>query len=150
MPIAKSSGNNRKRIDALRMVLDTIRATPGGLSVAQLNKAMNIADSTGKAYLKELMEGRCITRSQYKPEGQHPYSRYTVCATQAHIFKFLDSLRYCPVPPQKMSQAERMQRDPSRHFHVADDDEPVKVRVPHVRIPAPDPLLAMFYGIAPA
>lgn len=150
MPIPKTSGANRKRINALQLVLKLIREAPGGLSVAQLNAAMNISESTGKGYLRALLEGGCVTRKVCKEDRAHPRSIYKVCGTQAHIYKFMESLRYCPTLPPKMTQEQRMAHDPARHFHVADDDEPVKVRVSRPRCPPRDELVAAIFGPAQA
>ena len=38
--------------------------------------------------------------------------------------------------------------DPSRHFHIISDDTYYAVKVPHKRIPAPDPVLAHLFGLA--
>lgn len=153
MPIANTSGNNAQRI---KKVAQTITLIQNGreLSARELADLMHCSDSTMKGYLLALVDGEIVTKRLDKVIRQHPCMRYTVIAGDVQIAAFLESLKFDPKktcqPPPKQTQEERMAKDPSRRFHVLNDDEPVKVRVSRMRIPAPDPLLAQFFGMAGA
>ncbi len=147
MPIAKTSGRNRVRIEALRMALEVINNTPGGMSVAQLTDAMNLSETGAKNYISTLMRGGCLSREVVKEEGRHPHAVYVVIASQAHIDLFMETLRYAaPNSPTFGMKDAPVQPTPIRHVHVAADDEPVKVKASRQRpVPYAD-LPREFFG----
>lgn len=156
MPIAKSSGNNMKRIDAVKRAIGYIQTSIGGITIRELADMMTLSESTIKGYLWALLESKIVSRGTDKKESKHPVSRYRVIANADQINDFIDSLKYDlsrtrqPRPKAPRSQEQRMAKDPSRHFHVANDDEPVRVRISRLRVPAQWDVLAVFFGMAPA
>lgn len=162
MSITQSSGNNAKRIVALRALIDLLRTTSNGLSILDICEKMKLSESGAKGYMHTLLGGSLVERTVLKEENRHPRSVVRLTATQLEIDIFLKTLRYVPgVPtpkfkappgPEKVAKAreprDRLTSDPSRHFHVLGDDEVVTVRKPHVRIPPRDELLAALFGPA--
>ncbi len=156
MPIAKSSGNNARRIEAVKQTISYIKASVGGLCVREMADLLKVSDSTIKGYVYALLGGQIVTREVRKEDAQHPTSYFVCDATDEQIAAFIEQLRYDPSkasqprPRAPKTQEQRMAQDPRRHFHIADDDEPVKVRISRSRVPEQWPLLAQFFGMAEA
>jgi hypothetical protein len=164
MPASKTSGGNANRIAALKKVTELLRAAPGGLSHLDIVDAMKCSDSGAKGYIYALLAGNLIERRTVKDPNRHPRTMHFLIATALEVDVYLQTLVYKPglptpvfkAPPHdkkiaaKKPQPNRMERDPTRHFHVAGDDEPFHVRVPHVRIPPRDELVAALFGPAKA
>jgi predicted transcriptional regulator len=153
MPLARSSGNNAKRIEAVKQTISYIQLAGGGLSVRDLADLLKVSDSTVKGYLWAMLDGQIVTRKVHKDDAKHPTARYTVTANEQQIRDFIETLKFDPSktlqprPRAPKSPEQRMAQDPGRRFHIAGDDEPVKIRISRQKLPDPDPLLAAFYGM---
>lgn len=162
MPRAFTSGGNSRRVTALYTLIDLLRAAGDGLSVGDICEKMKLSESGAKGYMHTLLAGNLVERTVLKEENRHPRSVIRLTATQLEIDIFMQTLRYVPGKPTPKFKAppaakkvaavkaprDRLTRDPARHFHVLGDDEAVPVRVPHLRIPQRDELLAALFGPA--
>lgn len=147
------SFKSRLRQKMLLQIIQAIKESGQGMSRSMLMSKFDICETSAKDYTGVLHKGGILTRTKVKAEGSYPEFLYTVIASDGAIGDFLNSasmMRPRPVPPKQKSQEERLISDPSRHFHVAADDEPIKVRKQHVRIPPRDPLDVALFGEARA
>lgn len=153
MPVANTHAGNARRTVRLREMVDIIRAGEVQFTVKTVHEKMpDLGETCVKNYLRLLVGFNVLAKRLVKTDRQHPTTYFSVCASPEFVADILKQLTYdtsrpMPKPPGTKPQAERLVSDPSRHFHLAADDEHVTVRIPHKKhIPASDPLLAAFFG----
>lgn len=140
MPIARTSGQNRMRIAAVRKCIEILRDSPEALSIKDIAERMGASISAVKGYLWALLQGDVVDRSMYKADARHPYAVYTYCSTHEQAEAFMKTMEYDPTkailarPKAPRSIAERLAKEPSRHVHLAEDDEAIKVRISKQRV----------------
>jgi DNA-binding transcriptional ArsR family regulator len=128
--------NVRKLIAALRH---------GPLLRDEIRDLLGLSASGNNKYIALLREAGVIEMMGYvNPVGNSPgHPLYRLNRDAAVVDAYLRSL-------EEGSAKLVTLKDTSRHIHRLRDDGPESVFVPKRGIPAPDPVLAAFYGIAQA
>lgn len=132
----RRDGNVRLILDMLHhgsMLKDDIRDTMH-LSQSGINKYCQLLRHAGVIEIE-----RCINRTRFSP-GTPVFRLARERGVVDAYLKSLDEggVRKAPA------------KDPTRHVHRLEDEGPYPDRLPTISIPAPDPLLAHFFGMSTA
>jgi hypothetical protein len=139
-----------RRVDNMRKIVDHMRNDE--LAFIDIQGLLQFSPSGARKYIRELVAFGAIEVARIESEqgvGNLHYQKtyYKLCDDESVIDKLFEMLGSGPQRAITDMPKKRLCSDPDRHFHIMSDDVNYQVRVPHKKIPAPDPLLAAFFGI---
>lgn len=133
-------GRTAERIAKIRKLLAALLCRPQSrdevgnlLQVSPSGVRKYLADLRGKVEQVDIAGRACVRLAMSIDEAR----------------AYLASLIVPPRPPRTRTALSVAKRDPSRHFHIMEDDEYHQVRVLR-KIPQHDPLTVRFFNLAPA
>lgn len=128
--MATASEVSKNRADRLRRIIGLIASSTNGMRIQEVAPIVGLVVSSAKTDFQALANAGII-KSRIEG-GARRVAIYTVIAEQ----QVIDNFFAMDVRRQRRASKpqDRVNRDPTRHFYVAGDDENVKIRVPHVRV----------------
>jgi len=150
----------QKRVENIKAIIANMFAH-GRMGRDEINLFLGMSPSGGRKYIRELVEAKAITVVDFEPS--HPNGNYG-----APIFGLVDDpqaieafLKELDNMPKNLTQRramvdhnstgprmQKVQAEDGRSIHMLRDDVEHKPRAVRFRIPAPDPVLAAFFGLA--
>lgn len=145
-----------RRADNIRSIIDTLRQVE--MTRVDIQTLLKMSPSGGRKYTRELLESGVMmvahTEVAPTPSAKGHDQRidyFKLTEDEDLIDKLLAAIVQSRAKKAEKSGPPKtrvLTGDPTRHFHVLADDVHYQVKVPHKKIPAPDPLLAHFFGRA--
>lgn len=144
----RSTVATRARVQNFTRLIDMLRG--GRMLRDEIGEFLGMSPSGRRKYILELRKGGVIELAGFIDatrwcEG-HPF--FALTGDEAVIADFLSKLAL-PALDEPRLVIPRPSREPGRHVHILRDDVE-HVAKPRFKIPAPDPLLAHFFGFAGA
>ena len=152
----------RKRADNMKALIENLRAV-GTMGRDEFGLFLGFSPSGGRKYLRELTEDEMIHIVGFEEvmkNGQPGAPTYALNKDAAVVDAYLLKLEKMPqnlterrAQVDHTSAGPRMQKvqaEDGRQVHMLRDDVEHKPRSARFKIPAPDPVLAHFYGFAGA
>lgn len=145
-----------RRADHIRNIIARMRNSE--LTFADIQQILCMSPSGARKYVRELLSAEVIVidRSEHIRRiagkgSEQMIHYYKLTDDESKIDKLLAALS-APRAEKKKEEEPRkrvLTGDPSRHFHIMEDDTHYPVKTQR-KVPAPDPLLAAFFGMAGA
>lgn len=142
-----------RRADHIREIVALMRTKE--LTFADIQEVLCMSPSGTRKYVRELLSSDVIVidRSEHIRRiagkgSEQMINYYKLTDDESKIDKLLAALS-APRAEKKKEEEPRkrvLTGDPSRHFHIMEDDTHYPVKTQR-KVPAPDPLLAAFFGI---
>jgi hypothetical protein len=143
-----------RRFENINAIISTLRQCE--MTREHIQTLLKFSPSGARKYVRELVNAGVMVVSHLE---HVPRISNKGQAQQIHWFKLTDNediidnvlaviLRKEKEKVPREPAPRVLTGDPSRHFHIMADDTHYPVRVQHKKIPAPDPLLAAFFGRA--
>lgn len=146
-------GRTRARIDNIKRLVAALGA--GDMLRDDIGELFGFSPSGVRKYVKDLIEHQIIefVRHVDPTEKSLGIPLYRLNPDALKVAAFLAALDLGQLEQPGAGRHTLLSAalaDPSRHFHVLQDDEACFPRLHRWRIPAPDPLLAALFGLAGA
>lgn len=138
-------GHTATRIERIRTLIVTLQARH--LMPDEIGEILELGPSGVRKYVKDLGDKLAVARYVDPSPRSVGQPLYRLAMTPEATTEYLASLAAAPVARARASISALgvAQRDPSRRFHILEDDTHYSVRVS--RTPAArDPLVAAFFG----
>lgn len=141
----------KRRVELMRKMIDRFRQ--GEAMFDELAELIGFSPSGTRGYLKELIDADLVFLDRRinvvaRSIGQ---AVYVLTDNEDLVDAYIASMG---IPQPERAPKERIAHglptDPTRHFHIVQDDSSYPVKVARLNAPAPDPLLAQFFGFAGA
>lgn len=144
-----------RRFENIKTIISTLRQCE--MTRVDIQALLHFSPSGARKYVRELVNAGVMVVSHIEPV---PRASNKARDGQVHHFKLTDDeeiianvLALVVKESNNKTKEEKpkervLSGDPTRHFHIVSDDTYYAVKVPHKRIPAPDPVLAHLFGRA--
>jgi hypothetical protein len=159
--IVRSTVATRARIVKFKQLVHGLRAA-GTMRLCEVADLLCFSESGARKYITELVADEIVLVAGFDPAP--PKTRigktiYKLSDSVSIVDAFLERL---DIAPQNLTQRRaladhsaepRMQKvlsEDGRHIHMLRDDVKHNPRTSPFKIPAPDPLLAQFFGLGQA
>lgn len=140
-----------QRADLIRKIIARLRESD--MSFLEIQALTKFSPSGVRSYMKDLCNCGVVYVAHRIDATTRSIGQavYALVENEAKVDEFLAQIdNPANVNTPKAPNKPPMHADPSRHFHIMKDDANPALRVKRARIPAPDPLLAAFFGFAGA
>jgi hypothetical protein len=138
------------RAEMIRTIIARLRESD--LSFVEIQALLKFSPSGARSYMKDLRKCGVV----YIPYRIGATSRsigvavYALVEDDELVEAFLAMIDNPANVGTPKGAPKSRHTDPSRHFHIMADDANPALRIKRARIPAPDPVLAAFYGMVAA
>ncbi len=159
-PRQRCTSATRQRVENMKKIIMHLRAV-GQMPRDDINLLLGYSESGGRKYIQELAADDIIMIVDFEPKqpraqaGAPIYGLNKDAAVVDSFLSMIDTLPENVVQLRAMADRSgpRMQKVPAEdvhYVHMLRDDVEHKPRAVKFRIPAPDPVLAAFFGFAGA
>lgn len=144
-----------RRANYIRSIVERLRG--GELSTSDIREILSMSPSGTRKYVRELLgaEVMVISRTEHIRRiagrgSEQTLNHYKLTDDESKIEALMALLSKARDYKKKAEEPKKrvLTGDPSRHFHIMEDDTHYPVKVQRPVTPAPDPLLAQFFGFA--